>query len=674
MTTTVFARMFGLGVVICCAVATTAEAAEKEAASPGLLTVMFESTDFMRPTGLSVMEQVNVDTGYDVNDYSRIWVGRIKPPVDGTIEVTAEADDGLRLDVGGERIIDGWGKDRPRSGKFEAKKDQLVPLKLEYFQNGGQGFVKLYWSWQGQPRQLIPPAAFVHTSEDRVRAEKVMAAGGPVVPAPVPPASSKDTPDKSHVYAPGQKYPTTSPAEFVPANPGPHLFVDDALIASSQNVKREVRRPKRDDAIANPVVTAKQDQNFQPYMTVLRSPENGRFRIWYGASTPDKKTSASDLAYLESEDGIKWTRPHRILPKPGPLQFGSEVLDRGPYWPEPSQRYVYSFWYGGLRLSVSPDGLQFTQLVDRPLIAHNHDINSISYDPLRQRYVATMSTFTQHPRFKGARRTTIQSFSKNLFDWTPPHFVLVADDSFDEGETQFYAMEGFITRGPLRIGMVKILRDDLFSDTAEVLKQRGADFGIGYTTLAWTRDGENWVRDREVFFDRGPQGTWDRSHAWIDEQVVVGDEVYLYYGGYRSGHKANRFDERQIGLVKMPLDRYVARRAGNEAGTLLTVPQKLDQRSQRLLLNADASGGEVRVQVRDAASSAVVDGMSFDDSKPLTGDAMRGQVTWGNEAETDRKLTALAGKVVQLEFSLKNANLFSFEFTEDWKQEPVAPD
>jgi hypothetical protein len=634
-----------------------------EPPQPGLLTILFESIDFRRPTGLELMDQVNVDTGYKVNDYSRIWIGQIKAPVSATIEVSAEADDGLRLTVGGNRIIDGWGKTAARAGSFAARNDQLHPVRLEYYQDGGAGFIRLYWSWPGQPRELIPASAFVHTAADKAEAEKVMKAGGPIVPKPVPPATP-DTPDKSLIYVPGKKYPSTVPADVVSASPGPHLFVDDALIASSSNVSRVIVRPTRDSSIRDPVVTASQDHSFQPYLSVSRSPETGRFRMWYGIRTPDKNTSASDLAYIESDDGISWIRPHRVLPDPGPLQFGSEVLDRGPYWPDPSQRYVYSFWYGGLRLSVSPDGLHFRQLVDRPVVAHNHDINSIAWDALRQRYVATMSTFTQHPKFKGARRTTMQSFSHNLLDWTDPFFVLVADDSVDEGETQFYAMEGYLNRGPLRIGMVKILRDDLFSDTPELLKQRGADFGIGYTTLAWTRDGEHWVRDREVFFDRGPLGTWDRSHAWIDEQVIVGDRVYLYYGGYRSGHKANRFEDRQIGLVTMPLDRYVARRAGEQTGTLLTVPLTLDERSRKLLVNADASGGELRVQVRDARSRAVIDGMSFADCRPISGDGLRHEIHWTDETRTRQRLAAFNGKAVQLEFSLRAASLFAFEFAD----------
>src|SRR5688572_13981267 len=124
-----FAVVLGVMMMAC-----SARGAPDDAPQPGLLSVMFESTDLTRPTntGITVLEQVNVDTGTKINDYSRLWIGRIKPPVDGQIEIFAEADDGLRLSVAGQRVIDGWGKDQPRSGSFTAKKDQVLPLRLEY--------------------------------------------------------------------------------------------------------------------------------------------------------------------------------------------------------------------------------------------------------------------------------------------------------------------------------------------------------------------------------------------------------------------------------------------------------------------------------------------------------------------------------------------------------------
>lgn len=467
---------------------------------------------------------------------------------------------------------------------------------------------------------------------------------------PPPPATPAIVEYCSAIYQPGAA-PKAGPP--VPARPGPHLLIDDVLIAGSTGLAREVVQPARDPAIPNPIVTAREDRCFQPFLSVLRDPATRRFRLWYGAWRDDQHKSRSHLATLESEDGIHFIRPHRICDTPE-LQFGSEVLDRGPAHPDPASRYLYSYWYeGGLRILKSADGYAWQPFTNGIVVPHDHDITNLSWDPLRQVYVATFSTYITGPHWNGKKRTTMMSFSKDLVTWEPPWYVLTVDGKLDDGETQFYAMSGYLTRGPLRIGLVKVLRDDLKAAGTEP-----GSFGRAHTSLAWSRDGRNWVRDRAMFFepDDNPQA-WDHAHAWIDEQLVVGDLVYLYYGGYKQGHKMNRFDERQIGLVRMPLDRYVARRAaGSAPGTLKTVPIQLENPAGTLRLNVNASGGGVRVQVRDAASGALIPGLGFADCERLTTDGLSQEVRWRSAA-----VSAASGKAVQFEFELLHADLFAFE-------------
>ncbi|MCL4693251.1 MAG: hypothetical protein KJ060_12175, partial [Candidatus Hydrogenedentes bacterium] len=293
----------------------------------------------------------------------------------------------------------------------------------------------------------------------------------------------------------------------------------------------------------------------------------------------------------------------------------------------------------------------WTPLVDGVVLDHNHDINGIDWDSLRNRYMATISTYTEGANWSGKRRTTMMSVSDDLIHWDDPWYIVTANDDLDEGETQFYAMEGYLNRGPLRIGMVKILRDDLrATGTAE------GSFGRAHTSLAWSRDGRTWVRDREKFFEPDDDpAAWDHAHAWIDEQLIVGDQVYLYYGGYKQGHKMNRFEERQIGLVRMPLDRYVARRAsGATAGTLRTVPFRLSDENETLTVNANIRGA-VRVALRDGATGDVVPGFGLDECSPLSGDELRHTVRWGDKALPNNKS-------VNVEFELKDADLFAFSF------------
>ena len=454
--------------------------------------------------------------------------------------------------------------------------------------------------------------------------------------------------DKSAIYSPA---PGNHPAP-IHLWPGPHLFLDEFLVESSRGVVRRVNVPQRDPAIPNPVVTGKEDGCFQPYLTALRDPATGRFRLWYGVRTADSNPSRSHLGYLESADGIHWLRPHRVLADPGPIQFGVSVLDEGAACALPSQRFKYAWYHGGgLKIAGSSNGLDWTPLRSAVVLPHNHDITGISWDSVRRRYVATVSFSMSGRAWSGSRRVTAQSVSTNLLIWSEPWLVLTPDDRRDEGQTQFYAMDGYLIRGDLFIGLVKVLRDDLKADNPPVPPEA---YGIGYTTLAWTRDGEHWTRDQAKFFDRNPQpGTWDHAHAWIDEQLPVGDEVHLYYGGYRSGHKVNRFEERQLGLVKMKRDRYVAREAAE--GTLRTPVLVLH--GTQLALNLEAPAGEVRVQVLDE-NGRPIPGFTFADCQAVTGEGIAWPVRWR------RALAGLKAKPVRLEFSLRHARLFAFGLRE----------
>lgn len=628
--------------LVLCPLLTTAGSSDD--LRPGLLYVQFHSTTLSRPASSGVDAQVNHDTGSAINDCSRLWLGAVRAPASGELTFVAEADNGCRLNVGGKLLIDGWSRSA-REGRLMAREGEWVPLRLEFFQDKGTAHMRLYWSWTGHARELIPASAFHHSAADASQVAKIMQGSKPAKP-PHTPTPAGPLANRARIYGtPEAADVLHRPAGPIALRAGPQLFVDDYLIESSQNLKRVVQQPPRDPDISNPVVTGPEDRCFQPFFSVLRDPQTGRFRIWYGARRDDKSASASHLAYMESEDGIRWKRPARLLDDPAPIQFGSEVLDEGPNVPDPATRYKYGWWHGGgLRVAGSADGLHFKPLAPGVVFAHDHDINNLWRDPLRKRYVATASSSRELPQFKSTRRTTLQAVSDDLIHWSSAWIALAADDRYDKDVTQFYAMSGFLARGDLVIGLVKVLHDDWKAEGAP----DGA-FGVGYTALAWTRDGEHWVRDRDVFFAPDPKpGAWDHAHAWMDEQLPVGEEVYLYYGGYKWGHKHNRFEERQIGLVKMRRDRYVAREAGTETGSLRTPP--LVVRASVLTVNANVAG-EMKVRALDEFS------------RPLPG------FDWvsvhGNRlahaVKFQQPLDSLAGRPVRLEFQLQRAQLFGFD-------------
>lgn len=478
---------------------------------------------------------------------------------------------------------------------------------------------------------------------------------------------------------------------------GPQLFIDDYLVAQAEHLTRVTHSPKR---VGNEPVLGWQAHVTQPYVTVLRDDAGERFRMWYDY---DKGAEAS-IAYAESDDGIHWELPqldilgpdNRVLKIGTSFQggYGVSVVDDGPDSREPLRRYKLAYWGQkhpwpdgdpGVRVAFSPDGIHWTvhevnpvlrdytirRSLDDPRRAYGvGDIVDVFFDPLRRRYGACLKTpaipadgLETGPRANTfIRRLVSASCSEDFVNWERPWRIIVPEDR-DKDLLEFYSAGGTIARGPLLISFVRMLHDDWAAEPG------GSTDGVGYTTLATSRDGVHWERHDDVFFDRSDEpDAWDRAMTWVGSAVPVGDELYLYYGGYRHGHKIAPKRERQIGLAKIPTDRFVSRTArGDEPGRLVTPPLRVRAGvGSRFVLNADAAGGRIRVQVLDEDGTPIP-GFSFLDAVPITGDGVRLPVEWYaqvDKAEPRRDLIDLArldNKTIHLEFEITNGDLYGFD-------------
>jgi hypothetical protein len=445
-------------------------------------------------------------------------------------------------------------------------------------------------------------------------------------------------------------------------NPGPYLFLDDYLIAEQTMLNRTVNNP---DRLSDPILYAgwDKDQVFQPYISVIHDEQSGLFRMWYNTSTDTINPHWSHIAYVESQDGINWNRPHRVLADPHQIAFGCTVLDRGSDWGNPDKRYVFAAYLRpGLYLSYSADGITWTEGEGNPVFEHNHDISSLHWDSIREQYLAIISHRLDGYEDKtyplpnsDNRRMGHQTTSKDLENWEDIEIIIEPKLGVprERGETQFYSMSGAVTRGDLMIGLVKVLRDDLNAtpglNAREMGDMKRKAAGLGYTVLAWTRDGKTWQRDHQPFMPNNPlPGSFDHAMTWGDEQIVVGDKTYIYYGGYEQGHKVGRFDKRHIGFASMDKDRYVSRDADLVEGRLLTKPVKIHGES--LTVNANIyKSCQVRMVGADSKPIAGYDWVQ------ITGDSIAHPVVWA------KSIGKLNGKAVRLEFKMTKAQLFGFE-------------
>jgi hypothetical protein len=107
----------------------------------------------------------------------------------------------------------------------------------------------------------------------------------------------------------------------------------------------------------------------------------------------------------------------------------------------------------------------------------------------------------------------------------------------------------------------------------------------------------------------------------------------------------------------MRLDGFASLRSGYAGGHAVTRPLVFSGRELSLNFSTSAAGG-VKVGFEDAAGKAI-SGFSVEDCVTQIGNELDRKVTW--KSGTD--VSSLAGKPVRLRFSMKDADIFSFEFT-----------
>jgi len=103
------------------------------------------------------------------DNFSVRWTGWIEPKKSGEHTFIAHADDGVRLWVNKQLIIDWWHDQAAtdRSGKpINLEKGKKYDITLEFYEHGGAAEIRLYWTIAGR-KELVPSSALypgdIHT-------------------------------------------------------------------------------------------------------------------------------------------------------------------------------------------------------------------------------------------------------------------------------------------------------------------------------------------------------------------------------------------------------------------------------------------------------------------------------------------------------------------------------
>jgi len=131
----------------------------------GLKAEYFDNIDFTNLKLNRTDASVNFDWGYGSPDasiqpdtFSARWTGQVLAKYSETYTFSTTSDDGVRLWVNGQKIIDRWVNQAATevTGSITLQAGQKYDIRLEYYENGGRAVSKLAWSSRSQIKEIIP--------------------------------------------------------------------------------------------------------------------------------------------------------------------------------------------------------------------------------------------------------------------------------------------------------------------------------------------------------------------------------------------------------------------------------------------------------------------------------------------------------------------------------------
>ena len=238
----------------------------------------------------------------------------------------------------------------------------------------------------------------------------------------------------------------------------------------------------------------------------------------------------------------------------------------------------------------------------------------------------------------------------------------------DRMHADFYGL-GLTPYGNVYLGFVWV-----FWISNASLYDRGKHDGPMTLQLACTRDLRDWRRcgGRKQIIEQGlarkpPHQDWDSGGiTTASRPIIVGDEVWLYYGGHNITHGDRSLyfgdDPRRgteatgaIGLATWRLDGFMSVNAGDHPGSLTTKPFVFG--GDRLVVNVDAKNGRFAAEILDATGEPIP-GLDTASCDAFTGDSVRHTVTWRGKSD----VSSLRGSPVCVRFGLVNVKLCSYQF------------
>ena len=461
------------------------------------------------------------------------------------------------------------------------------------------------------------------------------------------------------------------PPRVIPIDVGRQLFVDDFLIeenmlertyhAATYYHGNPVLSPttkwekydeyaERTHTHPNPAAMPFSDGAFYDSRDRL-------FKIWYMGGY------GQNVCYATSHDGLVWDKPALDV-VPGTNITLNVRRDSSTVWldgfeTDPAARFKLAVFDDfRMELYTSPDGIHWRRRGNSGWVL---DRTTLFYNPFRAMWVFSIrDEIVEGTRMR--RYWETREFGAGA-EWRKREpAVWVGADARDPRRpeynvpAQLYNLD-CVGYESLLLGLFTIWRGETN------IREKPNDIVAGYS-----RDGFHWHRpDRRPFIGVSEQvGDWNWANVQSTGGVcqIVGDRLYFYVSGRRGVPGTDLPGVCSTGLAMLRRDGFAslaepaadarAYRVWPAAGMRSITTRPVRFSGGHLFVNADARGGEIRVEVLDEGGR-VLQPFSAANCGAVRDDGTRLPVTWARGS-----LASVAGASVRFRFVVRGARLYAF--------------
>lgn len=482
-----------------------------------------------------------------------------------------------------------------------------------------------------------------------------------------------------------------------------HVFLDDALIATSKGVQFTANPPRLTELVL-------ENQGFSNHVTVFEDEQSGDglVRLYF-------RGPKDCLQVWVSKDGVNFKAPdlgvefegQRNIVITDPVGLGTMFVD--PNAPKEERIKYFSGYRGrGQYVYSSPDGYHFTRNETSALPFRGASQSIVFYDEQRQEYLGYHRTDMYRTPFGKTERGAVLTRTKDLM--RPWPFHPVSQHEQDElakklkigRKSPYYVDNGPVTPPGYGVEYPRVFAPvegfdspgvDIYVPKCEKYQwapdayvafplmyfhyegdgpparhvlgeeQRGRGSGPLETQLAVSRDGVHWNRyPRPAYIGIGKHAGLDVKRTYTAHKMVRrGDELWQYYVASETYHSPFAKEGRDaIIRTVQRLDGFVSADFDYAGGEFTTRPLRFT--GNRLVLNVDTDAtGFLQIGLLDDHAKPVK-GFDIDDCVYINEDNTMAQVEWMNAG---KNVSELAGQTVQLVVRGRGAKLYSLQFVNE---------